>query len=116
MVLSTAGKRVWRIAVKVTYDQQLKDYMSKKGYAHIELGMVQANTCCSGFADVYTGFLTEKGAEKLKGKIVRRIPGEVGDILVTERGLEFDGEIHLGLKSFLGAKDITVEGVRAWSI
>jgi hypothetical protein len=116
MILSPEGKRNRRNAVKVTYDQQLKDYMNKKGYAHIELGMVQANTCCSGFADVYTGFLTAKGAEKLKGKIVRRIPGEVGDILVTERGLEFADEIHLGLKSFLGAKDITVEGVRDWSM
>lgn len=102
--------------MRVTYDQKLKDYMAKKGYSHIELGMVQANTCCSGFADVYTGFLTPKGAESLKGKIVRRIPGEVGEVLVTDRGLEFDDEIHFGLKSFLGAKDITVEGVRAWSL
>ena len=101
--------------MKVTYDQKLIDYMAKKGYTNIELGLVQANTCCSGFADIYTGFLTDKGAASLKGKIVRRIPGDVGEILVTERGLEFDEEIHLGLRSFLGAKDITVKGVRAWS-
>jgi hypothetical protein len=102
--------------MNVVYEQPLKDYMQKKGYAHIELGLAEAGTCCSGFADIYTGFLTEKGAERLKGKIFGRIPGEVGDIIVTARGLEFDDEIVLGLKSFLGAKDITVKGVRAWSL
>jgi len=102
--------------MKVSYDQNLMDYMAKKGYAHIELGLASANTCCSGLTEVYTGFLSEQGAKSLQGKIVRRIPGEMGDILVTARGLEFDGEIHLGLRSFLGAKDITVKGVRAWSL
>ena len=102
--------------MKVSYDQNLMDYMAKKGYAHIELGMASANTCCSGLAEVYTGFLTEQGAESLQGKIVRRIPGDRGEILVTARGLEFDEEIHLGLRSFFGAKDITVKGVRAWSL
>lgn len=100
----------------VTYDQNLKDYMARKGYSHIELGLVEASTCCSGFADIYTGFLTEKGLESLKGKIIRRIPGEVGDIIVTARGLEYDDELRLGLKSFLGVKDITISGVRAWSM
>lgn len=101
--------------MKVVYDEALKDYMAKKGYTHIELGMVQANTCCSGLAEVYTGFLTDKGAEQLKGKIYGRIPADVGDVIVTERGLEFDDEIRFGLRNFLGLKDITVEGVRAFS-
>lgn len=100
----------------VVYDKNLVDYMARKGYTHIELGLVEASTCCSGFADIYTGFLTDKGLERLKGKIVRRIPGEVGDIVVTARGLEYGDELHLGLKSFLGAKDITISGVRAWSM
>lgn len=102
--------------MNVKCDQALKDYMAKKGYTHIELGLAEANTCCSGFADVYTGFLTDKAASRLKGKVFKRIPMESGDILVTDRALEFDDEIRLGLRSFLGLKDITVEGVRAFSL
>lgn len=102
--------------MNVVYEQPLKDYMARKGYTHIELGMASAGSCCSGFADVYTGFLTDKGLESLSGKIYGRIPGEIGDIVITARGLEFDDEIRLGLKSFFGAKDITVQGVRAWHL
>lgn len=102
--------------MEVMLDRELKDYMAKKGYTNIELGMAEASTCCSGMAEIYTGFLNEKAAERLRGKVCARIPSEAGDILVTARGLEFDDEVRLGLRSFLGLKDITVQGVRAFSL
>ncbi len=101
--------------MEVSCDKALIDYMAKKGYTAIELGVAQANTCCSGFADIYTGFLTEKGEERLKGKVYGRIHSPAGDLVVTDKSLEFDDEIHLGLRSFLGLKDITISGIRAFS-
>lgn len=110
------GARAKGMRMNVTYDQNLKDYMTRKGYTHIELGLAESKTCCSGFSEISTGFLTDKGLESLEGKIVRRIPSEMGDVIVTARGLEYDDSLHFGLKSFLGVKDITVSGVRAWSL
>lgn len=100
----------------IVYSDELKDYMTCKGLSHIEIGLVEANTCCSGFADIVTDFVADKDLPRIEKKIVRVLDGEVGDILVTARGLEYDEEIELGLKSFLGIKDITVKGVRAWSM
>ena len=32
------------------------------------------------------------------------------------RGLDYDKEIHFGLRSFLGLKDISVSGIRHWTL
>ena len=101
----------------VTASPELVAYMRKKGYTHVVVGIVDSKTCCAGFSDIVTSFVNDKGAEKLHGKIRRTLPCEdMQDVLVTAPGLEYDEDISLGLKSFLGAKDITVKGIRAWSI
>lgn len=102
--------------MEVVCTEEFKRYMARKGYTHVELGLAEANTCCSGFSEVFATFLTDGAARRVSEKAVRTIPCEVGDVLVTARGLEYDDVVTLGLKSFLGVKDITVEGVRAWSL
>jgi len=101
--------------VNIRYTQDLKDYMAKKGYSHIELGIIDASTCCSGFSELVSNFLTDAQASELRERAVRVLNGEVGDIIVTARGLEYEDDIELGLKSFLGAKDITIKGIKAWT-
>jgi hypothetical protein len=100
----------------VTYSQELKDYMARKGYTNIEVGLAEAGTCCSGYSEIVAGFVTDKGAERIRKKVVRRLPGEVGEVLITSPVLEIDDDVELGLRNFLGLKDITVKGIRAWSL
>lgn len=102
--------------MEVVCTEELKRYMERKGYRYVELGLAEANTCCSGFSEVFATVLTDSAARRLRGKAVRAILCEVGEVLVTARGLEYDDVVTLGLKSFLGVKDITVQGVRAWSL
>ncbi len=100
----------------VTYTPQLTSYMEKKGLRHIKVELADARTCCSGFSDISLDFVSEKGARTLAPRVVRRIEAPVGDVLVCARGLEYDDEIVFDLGSFIGLKDIRVEGMRAWSI
>lgn len=102
-------------SMNITYSQKLKDYMARKGYEHIVIEMVDSKTCCAGFADIVGRFADEKGVAKLSGKILRRFDGEVGDVIVTAHGLEYDEDVELGLRSFLGAKDITFKGIRPYA-
>ena len=92
--------------MEVVCTEELKRYMERKGYRYVELGLAEANTCCSGFSEVFATVLTDSAARRLRGKAVRTILC----------GLEYDDVVTLGLKSFLGVKDITVQGVRAWSL
>lgn len=102
--------------MRIAYSDRLVAYMRRKGYTHIELGMVEAGQCCAGLSELFTGFLTDRGASRVEGKVVRRIPATYGDVLVTSRGLEYDEAPEFDLRSFLGVKDIAVKGVRAWSL
>ena len=102
--------------MEVVCTEELKRYMVRKGYTYVELGLAEANTCCSGFSEVFATFLTDCAARRVSEKAMRTIPCDIGGVLVTVRGREYDDVVTLGLKCFLGVKDITVEGVRAWSL
>lgn len=102
--------------MNIAYDQRLKDYMHRKGYAAIVVDAVSATGCCADMTELYTRFATEDEAARLKERGCRVLDGEVGELLLVARGLELDDEIRLGLRSFLGAKDVTVRGIRAWHL
>lgn len=102
--------------MNITLSSELKDYMQKKGYVAITLGLAESGTCCSGFADVATGFVNARGFDAAAKQARAQLDAEGVPVLVTARGLEFADEVVLGLKSFLGVKDITAQGVKAFSL
>lgn len=61
-------------------------------------------------------FVSEKTAEQYKAKGCRTIKAPQGELLILSRGLEYGEEVSLGLRSFLGLKDITVDGIAAWKL
>ncbi len=100
---------------KVTYAPKLADYMRKKGWRHIAVESASACGCCVDLAEVATRFVDDAAAEKLRSKGYVELEGEFGSVLVA-RGMDYDAEVKLGLRSFFGAKDITVRGIRTWSL
>ena len=102
--------------MNVTYEQRLKDYMAKKGYGFIVIDLISPIGCVADSAEILTRFAREKEAAQLKAKGCRVVPGEVGEILVVERGIQFEDDVTLGLRSFFGAKDITLKGISAWKL
>ena len=92
---------------RVTYTPKLATYMRKKGWRHIAIEQASACGCCVDLSEVATRFVDDAEADKLHG--------ELGSVLVA-RGMEYDNSVELGLRSFFGAKDITVRGIRSWSL
>lgn len=95
---------------------KLQDYLAKKGYAAIVVELVDSATSTSGFADVVCRPVNAKGAALAEPGVVRRLATNGCDVLVCARALEYDDDIRFDLRSFLGIKDITVEGIRAWRL
>ena len=102
--------------MQITYSEKLKQYMQQKNLSHIEIGVVDTSGCCMGFSEIFVNFVADHDMPKLKGKIVRTLTGEIGNILITAHSVELDDTLHFDLKSFLGVKDISVTGVHAWKI
>ena len=102
--------------VRVTLSARLQEYLARKNYTNIVVELVDSATSTSGFADVVCRPVNAKGARIVEPQVVRRLQSEFGDVLVTQRALEYDEEIFFDLKSFLGIKDITVDGIRAYRI
>lgn len=101
--------------MKITYEQKLIDYMKRKGYSTIAVDRVDAIGCCADMSELNIYFPGEKTIQKIKESGCRILEGEMGEILVC-RGLDVDDEVELGLKSFFGAKDVTVKGIRAFTL
>ena len=87
--------------VNIVYDQRLRDYMERKGYTAVVVEAISPTGCCADATELYTRFAR---------------PVEAGEVLIPTRGMDVDDEVRLGLRSFLGIKDITVKGIRAWSL
>lgn len=100
---------------QVRCSPKLADYMRKKGWRHIAVESASACGCCVDLAEVATRFVDDAAAEKLRSKGYVELEGELGSVLVA-RGMDYDAEVELGLRSFFGAKDITVRGIRTWSL
>ena len=96
---------------RVTYTPKLATYMRKKGWNHIAIEHASACGCCVDLSEVATRFVDDAAADKLRAKGCV----ELGSVLVA-RGMEYDNAVELGLRSFFGAKDITVRGIRSWSL
>lgn len=99
----------------ITYTPKLAAYMRKKGWRHIAIEHASACGCCVDLSEVATRFLDEAAADRLRERGCVELRGELGSVLVS-RGMEYDDVVELGLRSFFGAKDITVSGIRSWSL
>lgn len=100
--------------MNLTYEQKLIDYMAKKNYHCIAIETIDPKGCCADMVELHTRFVRDKDVPKLKEKAIQVIEAPVGEILILTRGLEIDEEVTLGLRSFLGAKDITASGIAPW--
>lgn len=100
----------------VEFTQKLQSYMAKKGYTHIVVELVDSGTSTSGFADIVCRPVNQKGADLIEDKVIRRLDAQGGQVLITQRALEYEDAIVFDLKNFLGIKDIVVTGIRAWSM
>lgn len=102
--------------MEVVYSEALIAYMKKKGYSFISVESISPKGCCADSTELLVAFVSDKAAEQYKAKGCRIIKAPQGELLILSRGLEYGEKVSLGLRSFLGLKDITVDGIAAWKL
>lgn len=102
--------------MKVTASEKLLAYMQKKDYHCIAVEPISPKGCCADMTELHSRFVRDKDVPKLKAKGAGVWDAPFGELLVLEKGLEIDEEVHFDLGSFLGIKDIKAEGIRPFSL
>lgn len=98
----------------ITYTPRLLEYMQKKGRPHVVVDTCSAKTCGGALAELSIYLADDVQAEGLRAKAHATYKSDVGSVLVMPRGLEVADSVTFGLRSFLGAKDVTVQGIRPY--
>ena len=101
--------------MNLTFTQPLKEYMEKKGYVAVTFETISAIGCCADTAELCAGFVKAADLEDKALKAWKRVDSPDGTMLLMTRGIEYDQDVTLGIRSFLGAKDVQTDNVRPWS-
>ena len=101
--------------MQISIDDKLKTYLDKKHCPHIVVDVVDSKTCCAGYSEVIARPATDSEAAKLSGVVRKRLNCDDVEILILCR-CDIDDDIRFSLRNFLGIKDVTVKGIRAFSI
>lgn len=102
--------------MRIVYEQALLDYMERKGYRCIAVESISPKGCCADMTELHTRFVRDKDVAGLKAKGCGVFEAPVGELLILSRGLEFDEVVTFGLRTFFGAKDVTVKGLAPWKL
>lgn len=99
---------------RVTYTPRLLEHMAQKGRPHVVVDTCYAKTCGGPIAELNISLVDDARLEELLPEARAVFRTEVGSVLIVARGLEVAENVTFGIRSFLGAKDVTAEGVRAF--
>lgn len=99
----------------VIYSDRLREYLARKGFDHVAVELLSPTGATADSTELYVRPIREPEAQRLLAIGWRSMPAPVGRILVG-RGVEFEDSVELGLRSFLGLKDVTTSGFFAWKL
>lgn len=102
--------------ITISASKKLMEYMDRKGYHCIAVEPLSPKGCCADMTELHSRFVRDKDMPRLKEKRCGVFDAPFGEMLVLEKGLEIDDEVYFDLRSFFGMKDITVKGIRPFSL
>lgn len=99
--------------MKFVYEPALREYMHRKGKTAVVIEVVSSN--CSDFevTELHVHLADKKRADFFREK--KRFKSQAtdcGEVLLPPYRLEYEETIVFGLKSFLGIKRLTYQGIR----
>lgn len=99
------------MTARVTYSDELRAYMGRKGMRDVLIETYQPHACGSA-AEQVVRLIGTREARDLREKGASHLTGEMGDVFVgAARIPEGDATVALGLRRCLGIADVTVEGL-----
>lgn len=100
--------------MNVAYTPELRAYMQRKGKRHVVVDTCSAKTCGGPITELNVYLVDETRAAELRPRAHSVCETELGSVIVMARGLEVADSVIFGLRSFLGAKDVTAQGIRTY--
>ena len=95
------------------YEQPLLDYMQKKGKSTIVIEEVTSNNSDFEITELHVHLIDQKSAEIFKTKKrYYSVKTDAGEVLLPPYRLKLADTITFGLKSFLGIKYISYQGIQ----
>lgn len=99
--------------MEFVYEEALEAYMKKKGKRVIAVEVVTSNNSDFEVTELHVRFLNEKMARVFKEKKhFKSHETDVGEVLLPPYRLEYEDRVIFGLKSFLGIRYLTHQGIR----
>ena len=83
--------------ITITASDKLLAYMERKGYHCIAVEPISPKGCCADMTELHSRFVRDKDVPKLKAKNCGVFAAPFGEMLVLEKGLEIDNEVHFDL-------------------
>ena len=97
--------------MNIIYDEKLKAHMRKKNISYIIIEAYAAKSW-AGVTEITARFADKGTASRAKKSSCRVLEGEIGEILIKTRGMEYEDTVTLSLESFLGLKSVKVKGIK----
>jgi hypothetical protein len=98
--------------MRFIYEPALTEYMKKKGKNTIVVEEITSNNSDFEITELHVYLIDEKKAEYFKSKKrYGSISTEEGFVLLPPYRLNYESTVTFGLKSFLGIKYISYQGI-----
>ena len=95
----------------IAISPKLKDYLNRKSIQALVVEVAECKTCGGAVAVVFARPARPKEAKRLRESSCRTLEADSITIFLTHPLIRVDEQVLLGLRNFLGLKDVTVEGL-----
>lgn len=95
----------------ITFSPSLKAYLTRKQINALVAELAECKTCGGAIAEVFVRPCRPAEATRLQESGCRTLEDQSIVLFLKDRGIKADPTVELGLRNFLGIKDITAEGL-----
>lgn len=89
----------------------LAAYLKKKDARHLVAELAECKTCGGAVAEVYVRVCRPAEVARLQESGCRTLEAQDAVLFLNGRGIKADAVVELGLRNFLGIKDVTAKGL-----
>ena len=95
----------------ITISPALAAYLAKKGFCALVVDAATCKSCGGAIAELFARGIKEKEAQRLAQKGCRMLQAGDFPIYLAHKLVRCDDEISFDLRSLLGVKDVTFQGI-----
>lgn len=95
----------------IVLSADLKTYLARKQVKALVAELAECKTCGGAVAEVYVRGCRPAEVARLQESGCRTLEAQDAVLFLNGRGIKADAVVELGLRNFLGIKDVTAKGL-----